>query len=71
MASAEFTDLILETMVQGSGSLIYETGRGYTTRAQGKPPYKFKYVNVWVRANRTVSTNWTSISTMVCRNFDR
>jgi len=50
VASAEFTDLILETMtVQGSGSLIYETGRGYTTRAQGKPPYKFKYVNVWVR----------------------
>ena len=37
MASAEFTDLILDTMtVQGSGSLIYETGRGYTTRAQGQ-----------------------------------
>ena len=29
VASAEFTDLILETMtVQGRGSLIYETGRG-------------------------------------------
>lgn len=34
---------------QGSGSVIYETGCGRTTRSQGKPPFKFKYVNVWVR----------------------
>jgi ketosteroid isomerase-like protein len=51
VSSGEFTDLILETMtIQGNHSIIYETGRGRTTfRDEKKPPYKFKYVNVWVR----------------------
>lgn len=53
VANPDFQDLILEpASVQGSGSVIYETGRGRTVlRPKPNLPaaYKFKYVNVWVR----------------------
>jgi hypothetical protein len=35
--------------VQGNDSMIYETGRGRTILRDERKPYKFKYVNVWVR----------------------
>ena len=55
VANPELQDLVLEpASVQGSGSVIYETGRGrtlYRTKDGKEGAYKFKYVNVWVRQN--------------------